>query len=276
MRLRVTIGRTLIRVIEAIQSFGRLIQRSSTHLLPIALMVMKPDDLVKFSQESYSRSKNVDLFSNKDKVDSGLNPDETAMAEMIPRKKGKLLLLGIGGGREAFHFSRLGFEVTGVDFVPEMIEKAKENAASRGLKIEALATDMTKLDLAESCYDIIWVSGGMYSSIPTKNRRIEMLKKMRKSLKNKGYLLCTFSFDEKYSVSSPLREFAKKTLAFMTLGNLWYEKGDIISRGFEFLHVFSSVEELAFEFKSGGFEIVRINISKRPMAWSLALLINRI
>jgi hypothetical protein len=99
---------------------------------------------------------------------------------------------------------------------------------------------------------------------------------MKKLLKNKGYLLCTFSFDETYNISSPLREFAKKALAFMTLGNLWYEKGDIISRGFEFLHVFSSVEELAFEVESGGFEIVKISISKRPMAWSLALLINRI
>ena len=269
------IGRMLIRMSELIQSLGKFIQRSSTHFLPIALMVMKPDDLVKFSQESYSRSKNVALFSNKEKIDSGLNADETAMAEMIPLKKGKLLLLGIGGGREALHFSRIGFEVTGIDFVPEMIEKAKQNAASRGLKIEVLVKDITKLDLAESCYDVIWVSGGMYSSIPTKKRRIEMLKKMKKFLKNKGYLLCTFSFDEMYSISSPLREFAKKALAFMTLGNLRYEKGDIISRGFEFLHVFSSVEELAFEVESGGFEIVKINISKRPMAWSLALLIKK-
>jgi ubiquinone/menaquinone biosynthesis C-methylase UbiE len=272
MRPRVMIGRLLIRAGMLIQAIGIFIQRLSRFTQSMAVMVMKPDDLVEFSQESYSRGKSVDYFSREDLVDSGLNPDETAIFKMIPLEKGKLLLLGLGGGREAIYFSRIGFEVAGVDFVPEMVEKAKENAASLGLKIIGLVKDMSKLDLGEAYYDVIWISAGMYSSIPTKERRIAMLQTISKFLKERGYLICTFSYDKTYSVVSPIRELAKKALALMTLGNFWYEKGDIISSNSEFLHFFSSAEELSSEFESGGFEAVQINIPKKPMPWSLALL----
>jgi len=272
MRPRVTIGRLLIRVGVFIQSIGIFIQHLSRSTHSMAVMVMKPDDLVKFSQESYSRGTSLDYFGSKDLVNVGLNPDETVIFKMIPLKKGKLLLLGLGGGREAIFFSKMGFEVTGVDFVPEMVENAVENAASFGMKINGLVQDMSKLDLGTDCYDIIWVSAGMYSSIPTKERRIEMLQRTCKFLKEKGYFICTFSFNEKYGVASPIREFAKKALALMTLGNFSYEKGDIISGQSEFLHFFSSVEELSFEFESGGFEATKIHIPKKPSPWSLALL----
>lgn len=255
-----------------IQSISILILRLSRLAQSMAVMVMKPDDLVKFSQESYSKGKSVSHFSSEELVDSGLNPYEADIFKMIPLEKGKLLLLGLGGGREAIYFAKTGFEVTGVDFVPEMVEKAKENAASLGLKIIGLVQDMSKLDLAEAHYDIIWISAGMYSSIPTRKRRIAMLQRIRKFLKERGHLICTFSFNKMYSVRAPVREFAKKALAFLTLGNFSYEKGDIISGNSEFLHFFSSVEELSSEFESGGFVAVQIKIPKKPTPWSLALL----
>jgi SAM-dependent methyltransferase len=174
---------------------------------PLALLVMRPDDLVELGRESYSRGDMVEHFCDKDLVDSGLNSDELSILDEIPLKRGKILLLGLGGGREAIHLSRLGFEVTGIDFVPEMIEKALKNVASRGLKIEGQVQEVSKLDLPECFYDIIWFASGMYSSVPMKKRRIEMLHKIKKSLRNKGYLVCSFSFNKAYGLASPLREF---------------------------------------------------------------------
>ena len=66
-------------------------------------------------------------------MDSGLDTDETALLKMVPFKEGKLLLLGTGGGREAIHLARIGFNVTGVDVVPEVVKKAEENAKQMGV-----------------------------------------------------------------------------------------------------------------------------------------------
>jgi SAM-dependent methyltransferase len=57
-------------------------------------------------------------------VDGGLEPREITLFEKIPLSKGRVLVLGLGGGREAIHFARLGFEVTGIDFIPEMAENS--------------------------------------------------------------------------------------------------------------------------------------------------------
>ncbi|NIM89669.1 MAG: hypothetical protein GTO17_01830 [Candidatus Aminicenantes bacterium] len=76
---------------------------------PLAVLVIWPDDLVELGRESYSRADLVKHFCDKNLVDSGLNSDETAILEEIPLKRGKLLLLGVGGGREAIHLSRLDF-----------------------------------------------------------------------------------------------------------------------------------------------------------------------
>lgn len=50
-------------------------------------------------------------------------------SEKIPLKQGRVLVLCMGGGREAIALAQRGFEVVGVDFVPEVLEKARENAA---------------------------------------------------------------------------------------------------------------------------------------------------
>jgi len=272
MRPRVLIGKLLIKIGRLAHPFGMFIRRLDEFAQPLAVLVMRTDDLVELGRESYSRADMVKHFCDKNLVDSGLNSDETAILEEIPLKRGKLLLLGLGVGREAIHLSRLGFEVTGIDFVPEMVEKAMKNAASRGLKIEELVQEVSKLDLPECSYDIIWLSSGMYSSVPTKKRRIEMLHKIRKSLRNKGYLLCSFSFNKIYGLASPVREFLKKILVFLTLGNFWYERGDKITGDSEFLHSFYSVDLLSSEFESGGFKVVKINLAEKPASWSQALL----
>jgi len=279
MRPRLLIGRLLIKAGRLFRHFGVSIRRLGGYggyAHPLALLVMRPDDLVELGRESYSRGDMVEHFCDKDLVDSGLNSDELSILDEIPLKRGKILLLGLGGGREAIHLSRLGFEVTGIDFVPEMIEKALKNAASRGLKIEGQVQEVSKLDLPECFYDIIWFASGMYSSVPMKKRRIEMLHKIKKSLRNKGYLVCSFSFNKAYGLASPLREFLKKILVFMTLGNFWYERGDKITGNSEFLHSFYSVDLLSSEFESGGFEMLKISLPEKPSSWSHALLKKRI
>ena len=45
---------------------------------------------------------------------------------------GPLLDLACGTGRMAIHMARQGYQVTGVDIVPEMIARAKQKATEQG------------------------------------------------------------------------------------------------------------------------------------------------
>ena len=256
MRLRVVMGRFLVRLGGFIQS--------------LALMVMRPDDLVEFSRQTYARPKDVESWNREELVDSGLSSDETALLEKVPLKEGQVLLLGVGGGREAISLGRIGFEVTGVDFVPEMIQRARKNATRHGVRIEGLVQEISKLDVSGEPFDMVWLSAGMYSSVPTRKRRIKMLKRIGNALRPGGYFACQFHWDTR-GRSSPKVEFARKAFAFLTLGNLWHEKGDILWGNTEFLHGFSSKNELRSEFDEGGFEVVYIHIHEGMIRGEAAL-----
>lgn len=148
MRPRITLGRFLIRLGKFVQS--------------LAVMVMRPDDLVEFGRQMYTRPHNVASWGRPELVYRGLGLNETALLEHLPLKQGRLLLLGVGGGREAIPLAQMGFDVTGVDFVPGMVEKARENAAQRGVRIEGLVQEISKLDVPDGAYDVVWLCAAMY------------------------------------------------------------------------------------------------------------------
>lgn len=62
---------------------------------------------------------------------------------------GKILDLGCGTGRHAIEFAKRGFQVTGVDFSPKMLEQAKKKAEALNLDIQWELADVRNLALDE-------------------------------------------------------------------------------------------------------------------------------
>jgi SAM-dependent methyltransferase len=220
---------------------------------------MRPDDLAEYSRQAYAGSDKVERWGNERVVGYGLTPDEKKLLEKISLKEGRVLVMGVGGGREAIYLARQGYEVTGIDFIPQMVEKAKENAAKQGLVIDGLVQEISKLAVPAESYDIVWLSAAMYSGIPTRNRRIEMLKRIKRALKPGGYFACGFQCYKSGSFPKAA-ELIRKTVAFLTLGNREYENGDTL--WYQFLHNFASEEELKAEFAAGGFKIIFLDMYK--------------
>jgi SAM-dependent methyltransferase len=65
-----------------------------------------------------------------------------AIADQV---SGPVLDAGCGTGEHALFFAARGHRVTGVDFVPEAIRRARAKAAERGLAVEFLVKDATSL-----------------------------------------------------------------------------------------------------------------------------------
>jgi 2-polyprenyl-3-methyl-5-hydroxy-6-metoxy-1,4-benzoquinol methylase len=121
MNFRISLARFLLRLGNFIQS--------------LAIMAMRPDDLVEFSRKFYAKATQVQYWSSDKVLAAGLNVLETSLLAKVPLRAGRVLVLNMGGGRDAIALAKLGFEVTGVDSVPEMVQKAQDNAGRHGVQI---------------------------------------------------------------------------------------------------------------------------------------------
>jgi SAM-dependent methyltransferase len=78
------------------------------------------------------------------------------------KSPGKALDLGCGAGIFSVYMAKAGYQVTGVDFIPEALEMAKKYANENGVKIQFLQKDILTWDNRET-YDIILDSGCLHT-----------------------------------------------------------------------------------------------------------------
>ena len=250
MKPRITVARFLIR-------FGRFIQT-------LALMVMRTNDLIEFGRQTYAIPEAVKIWGRDDLIDSGLTPDENDLLDRISQSNGRLLLLGVGGGREAVALGQKGFDVTGVDFIPQLVAKARKNCARRNIRFTGLVQEISRIDVPAASFDVVWLGDGMYSTVPTSHRRVEMLKRIRSALKDEGYCICQFFWRRGKGVPHAV-EWLRKCFSFLTWGNIHYEEGDTLFQNTEFIHEFSSEQTLKDEFKKSGFVVEFFHLFKEWM-----------
>lgn len=240
MNLRVPLGRFLIRLGNFIES--------------LSLVVMRPDDLMEFNRRRYDNPEAVGHWGEDSLVEEGLTRGEQDLLAQLPIKKGRLLLLGVGGGRDAIALAKRGFAVVGVDFIQDLVAKAQEQAVRHGVAIEGLVQEISRLEVPPASFDLAVISPAMYSCIPTRGRRVAMLRRIFAALRPGGYFLCQFILDPGQK-HNPRAILARKAIALLTWGNRWYEPGDGLW-GAEFMHLFLSEGEVSSEFAAAGFDPV--------------------
>ena len=223
---------------------------------------MRPDDLIEFSRQFYANPHLVEGLTQEEHTPPELYADEVTLLGKLPKTGGALLLLGVGGGREAIPLARLGFAVTGVDFVPAMVERAKANAARHGLSIEGLVQEISSLNLPAASYEVAWLAAAMYSCVPGRSRRVAMLERIRDTLVPGGHFICQF-FWRPSPTDSPRGRLLRKAIAGLTLGNFTYEPGDMLLGNHEFIHAFGSADAVRDEFLAAGFEVTHLQVPQR-------------
>lgn len=246
MRIRMGIGRALVRA-------GRFIQS-------LAIMVMRPRDLVESTRRAYAGPDAIDGWAGDAVAAGGLTGSEISRLARVPFRTGHALVLGVGGGREAIPLAEAGFEVTGVDFVPELVARAIEFARAKGVEVHGLVQDFTGVDVPAASFDLVWLSSGAYSLVPTRKRRAAFLRRIHQALRPGGYFLCEFKFSPEREYSS-FWEVVRRAASWLSLGNLAYERGDRLAPDGEFIHWFASEDEARAEFEGAGFDVEAISAS---------------
>jgi cyclopropane fatty-acyl-phospholipid synthase-like methyltransferase len=95
------------------------------------------------ANDSIDRATFENLYDKKAPWDIG--KPQTAFAAVADQVTGAVLDAGCGTGEHALFFAAQGHRVTGIDFVEEALRRARAKAAERGLAVEFLLKDATKL-----------------------------------------------------------------------------------------------------------------------------------
>ena len=93
--------------------------------------------------DSIGQSHFADMYAGKAPWDIGR--PQSSIVRAANEVKGPLLDSGCGTGDAAIFLAERGLQVTGVDFVPEAIRRAKAKAAERGVAVEFLVKDALSL-----------------------------------------------------------------------------------------------------------------------------------
>ena len=82
-------------------------------------------------------------------------PSALLVAAVKGRKPGTALDIGMGQGRNAVYLAELGWTVTGVDLSDVATEQAKASASAKGVKLNAVVSDVDAFEFGKEQWDLI-------------------------------------------------------------------------------------------------------------------------
>lgn len=138
-------------------------------------------------------------YLKKPTWDSGVSPPEL-MDFITSNPPGRALDLGCGTGTNAITLAQNHWQVTGVDFVSNAINKAHHRAQQAGVQAEFILDDVTKLSALKGNFDLILDIGCFHNL--TEVGKLKYIDNLRRLLAPHGtFLLYAFirSTDSKKS-----------------------------------------------------------------------------
>lgn len=220
--------------------------------------ILRPRDIVEWNRRYYSNPAIVSSWSRACEI--GLHPEEAALVDRFFPQPGTALVLGCGGGREAIALAKRGWEVVAMDNSPNLLAAARNNAVEAGVQVEWRCQDLSQGIPLDCSFDLICLFGQLYTLIPGRKRRVELLKACRNVLEPEGVSLVTFNTCVPPSRKEIRAHRCRKALAWLVRGNGEIELSDRCFYGQAFHHFFSSRAEIIEEAATADLGVVAIEM----------------
>ncbi len=108
--------------------------------------------------------------------DSGISPPEL-LNYLSSHPPGRAIDLGCGTGTNVITLARHGWQVTGVDFIPQAIARARRKARAAGIQADLRVGDVTRLPDLSGPYDLA-LDIGCFHSLPNKDDYLHELNRL--------------------------------------------------------------------------------------------------
>ena len=133
------------------------------------------DVIVKFSEHALLKEMN-------ERASKGLWEWESRVVEEHFPRKGSVLDIGCGCGREAIALAKMGYEVFAVDVAPKQVAIAKENARREQVEITFAQSDGVSIPFGDACFDVIVLWTQVLGNIASRTEQLRLLQSCRHSL----------------------------------------------------------------------------------------------
>ena len=114
--------------------------------------------------------------------------DVPLVAQWARSLGGPLLDLACGTGRMALRLAAQGYQVTGVDIVPEMIARARQKAAEHSVQVDWQVADARTFQLGQR-FPFIYMLGNAFQFFLARADQEALLARVREHLQPEGCLL---------------------------------------------------------------------------------------
>jgi len=239
----------------------------SNACLYLAAGLLREGDLNAASQIRWSES-----VPEVDDVDDGLDVWERHLYGELLRQTDRILLVGCGSGRDLIPLVQLGYNVTGLDPVRELVDLAKTNLAKRGLSAPVHAGFVERWDIPER-YDVVLFSGACYSYVRPSALRIATLRRIKANLASEGRVIINYMGLVR---QSQLSTMLTRLSAQLSRADWRPEPGDCFSRDYRAQPVLRCEHlfrpgEVAGECGSAGLRVVRDETRNDPFYCAVAV-----
>ena len=133
-----------------------------------------------------------DYGTSLEEMDGGLEVWERRLYDGVLKPSDRILLVGCGAGRDLLALREMGYEVTGLDPTPELVEQARRNLAQRGVTALIRQGFIETSDLEET-YDVVVLAGNCYSFLLTSASRIATLARIKAHLAPQGRVVIVYT-----------------------------------------------------------------------------------
>jgi 2-polyprenyl-3-methyl-5-hydroxy-6-metoxy-1,4-benzoquinol methylase len=125
-------------------------------------------------------------------------------------KKGKVLDLGCGQGRDSIQLARLGFDVTGIDNSKVGIEQMNQIAKSENLKLDGITADLFEVNNFEA-FDFVLLDSMFHFTKKDRKKETEFIKKIiSKTQKGCLVIFCIQDTGKKVDILNQTIDFEKQ------------------------------------------------------------------
>jgi len=227
------------------------------------LGLLTREHLHQVDQHSYTASRS---YLGTDHNLSGLFSWEAEAIDHYFKDCGRVVLLGAGAGREVAPLLDRGFEVDAFECHDGLRETGNDLLAHHEPRCFIQAMERDRCPDLDGNYDGVIVGWGMYTLIQGRERRIQLLRDLRASVKPGNPMLLSF-----YVLGGPQRRYRIAArlgnIIRTVLGRERLDFGDDLSPGYGHFFTRKTIEE---ELKEAGWHLEFLDRRTYPHAVAIA------